>query len=430
MAASEIRRVAIREVALVNAHSIKGSSTPSRIEYIDISSVGTGEFTEPPKLMSFADAPSRARRIVKAGDTILSTVRPNRRSFLFLASPSSIAVASTGFAVLTPTPNVDARYLYYWVTRQDFTDYLSLHAKGAAYPAVSAEDIGGAEIDLPPLPVQQRIAGILSAYDELIENSQRRIKILESMARALYREWFVHFRFPGFEHHPCVASPLGEIPQGWEVVSFEHLLSTMTGGDWGSEQPEDRDTVEVIVVRGTDFDEVAYGGQLRAPVRYIKPSSLVSRGLKVGDVIIENSINAKSRSVGTTLLVDKHVLNRLGRDAIAASFCKVFRLHDPRLAPLVHLRVRHLREDARMEYYQNVAANGIANFQAQKFAKEEQLILPTDDAMRARLIEPIASIFQSVGILASQLSNLRRTRDLLLPRLLSGQIDMEEFEDA
>ena len=140
---------------------------------------------------------------------------------------------------------------------------------------------------------------------------------------------------------------------------------------------------------------------------------------------VENSINAKSRSVGTTLLVDNHVLNRLGCDAIAASFCKVFRLHDPRLAPLVHLRARHLREDARMEYYQNVAANGIANFQAQKFAKEEQLILPSDEAMRSKLIEPIASIFQSVGVLASQLSNLRRTRDLLLPRLLSGQIEVE-----
>ena len=67
---------------------------------------------------------------------------------------------------------------------------------------------------VPPLPVQRRIAGILSAYDELIENSQRRIKILEAMARALYREWFVHFRFPGHENHPRVASPLGEIPQG------------------------------------------------------------------------------------------------------------------------------------------------------------------------------------------------------------------------
>ena len=250
------------------------------------------------------------------------------------------------------------------------------------------------------------------------------------MARALYREWVVHFRFPGHESAPRIPSPLGEIPQGWEVIPFDHLLESMTGGDWGSEQSEGRDTAEVIVVRGTDFDEVAYGGQLRAPVRYIKPSSLVSRGLKVGDVIIENSINAKSRSVGTTLLVDGHVLNRLNHDAIAASFCKVFRPHDRRISPLVHLHARHLREDARMEYYQNVAANGIANFQAQKFAKEENLGLPTDQELRAKLINPISAIFQSVGVLASQLSNLRRTRDLLLPRLLSGQIDVEALDHA
>lgn len=331
--------------------------------------------------------------------------------------------------MLTPTAAVDARYLYYWVTRQEFTDYLSLHAKGAAYPAVSAEDIGNGEIDLPPLPAQRRIAGILSAYDELIENSQRRIRILESMARALYREWFINFRFPGHEHHPRVASPLGEIPQGWEVVPFKRLLASMTGGDWGSEQPDERDTEAVIVVRGTDFDEVAYGGQLRAPVRYIKPSSHASRGLKVGDVIIENSINAKSRSVGTTLLVDSHVLNRLGQNAIAASFCKVFRPHDQRVAPLIHLHARHLREDARMEYYQNVAANGIANFQAQKFAKEECLVLPVNEFERNKLIVPIGALFKNVAVLASQLSNLRRTRDLLLPRLLSGQVAVDAIPD-
>ncbi len=86
------------------------------------------------------------------------------------------------------------------------------------------------EVTVPPLPVQRRIAGILSAYDELMENSQRRIRLLEAMARALYREWFVHFRFPGHERRSSpagrgggegraklVTSPLGDIPQGWEV---------------------------------------------------------------------------------------------------------------------------------------------------------------------------------------------------------------------
>lgn len=89
---------------------------------------------------------------------------------------------------------------------------LGRYAGGAAQPLVTQTVLKQVEVRVPPLPAQQRIAGILSAYDELIENSQRRIKILEAMASGLYREWFVHLRFPGHENYPRVASALGEIP--------------------------------------------------------------------------------------------------------------------------------------------------------------------------------------------------------------------------
>ena len=70
---------------------------------------------------------------------------------------------------------------------------------------------------MPPLPTQRKIASILSAYDDLIENNTRRIAILEEMAQAIYREWFVNFRFPGHENVKLVDSPLGQIPEGWEA---------------------------------------------------------------------------------------------------------------------------------------------------------------------------------------------------------------------
>ncbi|MBA3651555.1 MAG: restriction endonuclease subunit S [Chthoniobacterales bacterium] len=335
-------------------------------------------------------------------------------------------------AIVRVHPQIaDAKFVLYCINSLHFKSrLLALAQGGATREALTKTTIEDFEVPQPPHLLQRRIGCILSAYDELMENCQRRIHILEEMARVLYREWFVHFRFPGHDKCHRVNSSVGPIPKGWEAIPFEKLLASMTGGDWGSEQPSGGDSSEVVIVRGTDFDEVAYGEELRAPIRYIKPSSLKTRGLRSGDVIIENSINAKSRCIGTTLLVDSHVLNRLGRDSVAASFCKVFRLHDPRLAPLVHLHVRRLREDARMEYYQNVAANGIGNFQAQKFAKEEHLILPTDEALRAKLIEGIAAMFRNIGVLSSQLSNLRRTRDLLLPRLLSGQVPLDVSEDV
>ena len=102
--------------------------------------------------------------------------------------------------------------------------------RGAAQPFISQTDAQNVEISLPTLQIQRRIAGILSTYDELIENSQRRIKIMEEMARSLYREWFVHFRYPGHEKDRRVNSSLGEVPEGWEVKIVEDLIKRISAG--------------------------------------------------------------------------------------------------------------------------------------------------------------------------------------------------------
>jgi type I restriction enzyme S subunit len=408
MATSAICRATIREVTLINAHSIKGSSAPSHIEYIDISSVGTGEFTEPPALMSFEEAPSRARRIVKAGDTILSTVRPNRRSFLFLSSPSSIAVASTGFAVLTPTPAVDPRYLYYWVTRQDFTDYLSLHAKGAAYPAVSAEDIGNGAIDLPPLAIQRRIAGILSAYDELIENSQRRIKILESMARALYREWFVHFRFPGHESVPRVPSPLGEIPKGWEVKTVAESFEISGGGT-----PSRKDA------------RYWEGGT----IQWFSPSDLTGAGTIFMDDSSDHitalglaESSARLFPARSVMLTSRATIGAIAINTHEACTNQGFITCLPNERVPLFFLFHWVSEN--VPTFQRMASGATFKEISRGVFKTIEFVQPPANLV-LRFEDMAAPIAEQALALQRQTQNLRRTRDLLLPRLLSGQIDME-----
>ena len=126
--------------------------------------------------------------------------------------------------------HLDSQYLKYFFVSPPGKAELSKCVIGSSQAAYTIAALKKVEIPLPPLPVQRRIAGILSAYDELIENSQRRIRILETMARALYREWFVHFKFPGHEKYPRVASPLGDIPQGWEVKTVEDSFKISGGG--------------------------------------------------------------------------------------------------------------------------------------------------------------------------------------------------------
>src|SRR5262245_27122252 len=96
-------------------------------------------------------------------------------------------------------------------------------SRGATQDNLSLDKLLSFPIPAPDVHAQQRIGAILSAYDDLIENCSRRIRILEAMARALYREWFVHFRFPGHEELPRVASPLGAIPKAWKVKRLSEL---------------------------------------------------------------------------------------------------------------------------------------------------------------------------------------------------------------
>ena len=319
-----------------------------------------------------------------------------------------------------------ASWLYYYLHFD--LERLIGFAGGTAQKNLLLRDLRTFSINLQPLPTQRNVAGILSAYDNLIENNTRRIAILEKMAQAIYREWFVNVRFPGHEKAKLIDSPLGKIPERCEAPLFGDILASMRGGDWGSEQPTAEEDQGVVVVRGTDFDEVAYGGNLRVPLRYITASSIATRQLHEGDVIVENSVNAKSRCIGTPLLVDQRVLSRLKQPAIAASFCKVFRFHDPSIASVAYWHLRHLRRIKRMEYYQNTAANGIGNFQAQRFAHEETLLMPVDPAERSALISQLSDVCESVSNLASRIANLRTTRDLLLPKLFGGQLEVEDLD--
>ena len=343
----------------------------------------------------------------------------------WLRKPATVNQAICGLVV--DEQKADWRYVFYslLLNRGDLT----IQAQGAAQQNLNQDLIRQFSIDLPPLPVQQRIAGILSAYDELIENSQRRIKILESMARALYREWFVHFRFPGHKNHPRVASPLGEIPQGWEVKRLEVIIATHIGGGWGKETPDDDYTEPAWVIRGTDIPETRYSQVASVPHRFHSASNLRSRRLVAGDIVFEVSGGSKGQPVGRTLLVTPELLASLGGDVICASFCKRIQ---PDVAgygsELLYLSFLEGYESGEIEQYQ-VQSTGISNFKWTEYIANTDRVVPPE-ALREQFRGHVASLFTQVATLGRKIQNLRRTRDLLLPRLLSGQIAVETLPEG
>ena len=278
-------------------------------------------------------------------------------------------------------------------------------------------------IPVPPMPVQRRIASILSAYDELIENSQQRIRILETMARALYREWFVHFRFPGHETHTRVPSPLGNIPQGWEVRPLESLMADHIGGGWGKDTADDNHTNPAWVIRGTDIPDARSSQVKNVPHRYHTQSNLRSRKLAAGDILFEVSGGSKGQLVGRTLLITPELMSAFDGDVICASFCKRIRPNTASYgAELLYLSFLEAYESGEIEQFQ-VQSTGISNFKWTEYiAKTERVIPP--EPLRSRFREQVVPLFTQIAMLGLQIQNLRRTRNLLLPRLLSGQVNL------
>lgn len=202
------------------------------INYIDTSSVTDGKLDEVSYLTS--DFPSRAQRMVQYGDILYSSVRPNLKHYYYYRDSYSHPIASSGFVLLRnkDTNQCDTEFTYYYLSTKEVVSYLSNIAESsqATFPSFLPKDLGGITLPIVNVKTQRRIASILSAYDSLIENNQKRIKLLEQMAENLYKEWFVRFRFPGYEN----AEFEGGVPKGWIIVKLNSVANIVYGFPFNS----------------------------------------------------------------------------------------------------------------------------------------------------------------------------------------------------
>jgi type I restriction enzyme S subunit len=314
-------------------------------------------------------------------------------------------------AIVRVKPEVaNARFVLYCINSVHFKSrLLALAQGGATREALTKTTIEDFKVLQPPLPIQRRIAGILSAYDELIENSQRRIKILEAMARALYREWFVHFRFPGHESIPRVPSPLGDIPQGWAVRTLAELCSRMeSGGTPKRGNSEYWEGGEIDWYKtGELWDGFLFGSQEKITALGQRQST--ARLFDPGTILM--AIYG-SPTVGRMGILTNHASCNQAALGLVASADLISQTY--LYFVLFSLR-EHFNSLAQGAAQQNISKEKVANAIA---CVPPRRILESFDI----IAEPI---FSQIRTIQRQTQNLRRTRDLLLPRLLSGQINVE-----
>lgn len=314
------------------------------------------------------------------------------------SAPFSRFVISQSQMKLTPDPEqADAEFLYYLFSAPATVKAIENLAFSAGVPHINLEILRNFEVTLPSLPEQQRVAEILSAYDELIENNQRRIWILEQMARALYREWFVDFRFPRHDKVHFVGSPLGDVPKGWEVKPLLKVAEVNRAQISPRNAPDEVHYIDIASVSPGQIDAVTTYSFSKAPGR-------ARRIVQHGDVLW-SCVRPNRRSHALVMFPQPDTIASTGFAVLTA-----------KAVPYTYLYAATTTDDFVGYLTNNAGGAAYPAVTASTFEKAE-LIIPSPDLLK-RYGEVTVPMAGQAHFLRQQNSNLRKTRDLLLPRLL------------
>ena len=336
----------------------------------------------------------------RLGDTLISTVGAIGR--VAYINYERGCIAQNIIALRPKSEKTHPEFLYYLLASADTQHRLGSLNIGVAQPSLKVPHLLSLSVVLPPLPVQRSIAAILSAYDDLIENNTRRIQILERMAQALYREWFVNFRFPGHAQVKLVASPLGKIPQGWSVQRLDEVANVNASTIRRGHEPENIFYVDIASVTTGRIEKIE-------PMTFADAPGRARRIVQHGDTIW-SCVRPNRKSFSLILNPSASLIVSTGFAVLTPTKVPFSFLHQ---AVTTDNFVSYLTNNATGAAYPAITAK---DFEAAK------MLLP-DESLLRRFNEHCEPMLLLKENLMRKKSNLRRTRDLLLPKLISGALD-------
>ncbi|MGQ7263561.1 restriction endonuclease subunit S [Vreelandella sp. V005] len=315
----------------------------------------------------------------------------------------------------------DAKFVFYLL--QQYRPIIFSYNSGIDTPIVPKSVFESIPVKCPELKGQQKIAAILSSYDDLIENNKRRIALLEKMAEEIYREWFVRFRFPGWQDAEFEKGS----PKGWEYRKFRDLVTHYIGGGWGEDEQSAVFSEGAYVVRGTDIPKLTSGDFSPKIFRYHKPSNLKSRRMQEHDFAFEASGGSKDQLLGRNLMLTSGMLSVFGNEVMCASFCKHIRFDKEKVSPLFMKYFLKLFYEQDLVGIYQVQSTGISNYQFESFLDNQHVLVPEESILEHfdALVEPIIAQLDYLALANLQ---LEQTKSQLLPRLISGKLSVDNLD--
>ena len=358
-------------------------------------------------------ARSLHRSIAKRRDVVV-TISGNVGQVSYIPDNSQYAeylCSQRQFRVTFDESKIYVPYMVYYLHSVEGQSKILAFANQTGVPALSQplKNFRKIKIDLPSLAEQKKIAAILSALDEKIAINREINDNLQQQAQALFKKWFVD--------NPDAIS--------WKKGNFSNLIEKTISGDWGKDSPSGNNTEMVYCIRGADIPEVRAGNKGKMPTRYILPKNYAAKQLVDGDIVVEISGGSPTQSTGRAAAVSDALLARYDKGMVCTNFCKALK---PRAgySMYVYYYWQYLYDRDIFFSYEN-GTTGIKNLDINGFIETEPIVIAPED-----LVEKFDAVCQTVfsKIYANGMENeqLALVRDTLLPKLMSGEIDVSAVQ--
>jgi type I restriction enzyme S subunit len=390
----EWKEYKLGELIITNALTINKKYPYTEIQYLDTGSITCNKI-ESYQYYNIEDAPSRAKRLVKEEDIIYSLVRPNQLHYGFIKFPQKNLVVSTGFVTITCKKEIlNPKFLYYYLTQNSVIEYLHTIAEAStsAYPSLKPIDIENLDIEIPSLEEQKRITSILSSLDEKIDLLHQENKTLEAMAETLFRKWFIE-----------------EVKEDWKEGTLDDILSVKGGTTPSTKEPKYWDGN----IPWTSPKDVT---TLNGIYLFDTERKITQEGLK--------QISSGLLSAGTLLMSSRAPVGVLAYAEVPLAINQgyIAIIDDKGYAKeFIYLWLK-----ANMDMVHSYA-NGSTFMEISKSAfKSLGLLIPPKHIVD-EFCDRIKPIFEKIKINELQIRTINKTKDNILPKLMSNEIKIDEL---
>jgi type I restriction enzyme S subunit len=349
------------------------------------------------------------------GDTIMARITPclenGKTAKVNILNTEEVGFGSTEYIVFRAIDGVtDEDYLYYLVCSPIVRDIAIKSMVGSSgRQRVQTNVVKGIEIELPTLDEQRKIGSLLKSLDDKIAVNNKINENLQAQVMALFHAMFIS----------------SEDRLSWESGTFSDLIESTLGGDWGKESPTGNNTELVYCIRGADIPEVKAGNKGKMPTRYILPKNYAAKRLLPGDIVVEISGGSPTQSTGRVAAISQSLLDRYDKGMVCTNFCRAIKPKSG-YSMFVYYYWQYLYDRNVFFSYEN-GTTGIKNLDLSGFTTTEEIVIPPFELIQ-KFDDYCQIVFDQTfanGLENEQLSNLR---DTLLPRLMSGELDVSEID--